>query len=123
MNHMEIHIRSLAEQHGISVVHGRSGRAWNRTRRIRIPEVKTSITYAVALHEMGHILGVRSGRRLEKEVQAWEWARANSECWTQAMETRMRKSLLSYLKWCERRKGAWIPPRTHRAWNMAGVKP
>ena len=119
---MSQHIRLLCRNHSITLEHGRRGRSWAKTRRIRIPEVKTSVTYATALHELGHILGYRSGRRLEKEVQAWEWAKANAETWTLAMQLKMQRSLGSYLKWCCRRKGAWIPPKEHRVWEMAGVK-
>jgi hypothetical protein len=75
-----------------------SGRAWRKVRRIRISPVKSAVTYAVALHEIGHLLGPRqSGLRLEQEVGAWEWAQANAVEWTPAMCTTLRRALSSYI--------------------------
>ena len=72
--------------------------AWRRRRKIRIRPVKTAITYAVALHEIGHILGPRqNGTRLDKEVGAWEWAMANAIEWTDTMSQVRAKGLKSYL--------------------------
>lgn len=102
------HIARICKIEDIDVSpHSRGGRAWRKERRIKIRPVKSAVTYAIALHEIGHILGPRqTGTRLCKEVGAWEWARANARVWTDAMDATMRKALLSYLKWAERSKQA-----------------
>jgi hypothetical protein len=119
------HIEAICRNNDITIETspGSRGRAWAKSRVIKIPEIKTGITYALALHEIGHILGVRSGKRLEKEVQAWEWAMKNAIEWTQPMNQAMERRLGSYLIWCQRRKGVWVPPADHPAWKMANLQP
>ena len=70
------HIARICKIEDINVERSsRNGRAWRGMRAIEIPPVKSEITYALALHEIGHILNKRqSGTRLDKEVGAWEWA-------------------------------------------------
>lgn len=83
--------------------HSRGGRAYRRSRRIKIRPVKSEITYAIALHEIGHILGPRqSGTRLDKEVGAWEWAIEHAVHWTLPMAQKMRACLESYMAKVER---------------------
>ena len=98
------HIARICKIEDIEVGHHSSGgRAWRRKRRINIRPVKTAVTYAIALHEIGHILGPRqNGVRLDKEVGAWEWAREHALEWTDQMEAKMRKCLRSYLEWSQR---------------------
>jgi hypothetical protein len=93
------HIAKICRLESIAVEsHSRGGRAYRRSRRIKIRPVKTAITYAIALHEIGHILGPRqSGTRLDKEVGAWEWAEANALEWTEAMTAKRTECLRSYL--------------------------
>ena len=82
---LDRHIDDLCAAHGISRVDGR-GRAvvitvrhrdGSRERRleIRIPPVRGQVSYFIALHEIGHLVGHgRSGRRLESEAAAWRFA-------------------------------------------------
>jgi hypothetical protein len=100
----------------------RRGRANHRKRLIKIRPVRTDITYAVALHEIGHILDPRGhrGTRLDKEVAAWEWAKANAKEWTDRMEEKMRKSLQSYLAWSMRSKQAKRADTDHPIHTMVG---
>lgn len=117
------HIQSLAQAHGVSIEIARpgyAGRAWRKAKKVKIAEVKTAVTYALALHELGHVLGKQSGNRLHKEWQAWEWAMANAEEWTEPMARKMQRGLVSYLCWCQRRRGAWVPPDGHPVWSAAG---
>ena len=102
------HIETLCREQGVSRGnHSRGGRAWRRKRHIDIREVKSAITYAVALHELGHILGPRqSGVRIEKELGAWEWAVDNALEWTPVMARKAVRSLESYLAWARRHKTA-----------------
>jgi len=111
------HIDSLIAQHGITVDWrpGTSARAWRKTRRVRIEPIAGASTYATALHEIGHVVGPNGGRRLDKEAQAWRWAEANAVEWTDGMARLAARSIQSYLEWCERKSGAWVPPRNHDA--------
>ncbi len=116
------HIETLCVEHHIVLeVRPGGGRAWRRSRRVRVPPIRTGISYAIALHEIGHILGEnQDGRRLEKEVGAWLWARSNALSWRKPMKNAMKRRLASYLAWCRRRRGAWIPPASHIAWKLVG---
>lgn len=102
------HIARICKIEDIEIAsHSSGGRAWRRKRKIAIRPVKTAITYAVALHEIGHILGPRqSGTRLDQEVGAWEWAEQNAIEWTHAMAEKRAKCLRSYLKWSEQSRRA-----------------
>ena len=99
------HIDQMCQKHEIEVgKHSSGGRAWRKKRHINIREVKTGITYAVALHETSHIVGKRGTFRLEKERLAWEWAKANALEWTDVMQKKMDKCLGSYERWAARHK-------------------
>lgn len=66
------HVQSLAQAHGVNIEIARpgySGRAWPKARKIKIPEVKTAVTYALSMHELGHVLGKQSGNKLNNEKQ------------------------------------------------------
>ncbi len=95
------HIARICKIEDITVEsHSSGGRAYRRSRLIKIRPVKTAITYAVALHEIGHILGPRQtgkNTRLDREVGAWEWAQANALEWTEAMNQKRAACLKSYL--------------------------
>jgi hypothetical protein len=115
------HIDHLLLTHGISVDwrQGREGRSWRKKRHVRLSPVKTAVTYAIALHEIGHVVGEQKGLRIDREVQAWEWAEANAVEWTEPMIVRAAKSIGSYLKMCERHRSMQLPPEGHPAWRMA----
>lgn len=99
------HIASFAESHDIEIVsHSSGGRAYRRKKRIAIRQVKSPVTYAIALHELGHVLGHQCGRRIDKELQAWQWARANALVWVRRMEDAKRDALRSYVGWAERKQ-------------------
>ena len=78
---LDRHVDELCAVHGILRLNGSRGRAevhrrgGRRTTAIRIPPVRGQVTYFIALHEVGHLIGPgRSGTRLEKEAAAWRWA-------------------------------------------------
>ena len=54
---------------------------------VQIPPIRSDVTYAVALHEIGHNLGrhQNSRRSIVREVWAWRWARTNALIWTPRM--------------------------------------
>lgn len=62
------------------------------------PVVRSKITYATALHEIGHMLGRHRWSRyiLTRERDAWRWAKAHALIWTSAMELARVKALLWY---------------------------
>lgn len=94
------HVETLCSKHSIALEYRRSGgRSWRKTRRISVGPVLSNVTYAVALHEIGHILGRSPARRLDREASAWQWARENALEWTPRMEAKMQSCLDSYAKW------------------------
>lgn len=122
------HILELCLKHGVTVQWRTSNRgtAYRKERRVSIPLVRSARTYALALHELGHVLGQQSGRRLDQEVQAWQWAKANALVWTFDMQDKLRSCLLSYVKWAERRqrnstRGFIFIPVSHPIYALAGI--
>ena len=117
---LDAHVEQLCAQHCIERLDGgrraiafRRGPRGGRTRGIRIPPVKSHVTYAVALHEIGHLVGPgRSGTRLEKEAAAWRWALENAvvELSDAARQSAARR-LRSYVAWAENRQHRKTPPR------------
>lgn len=115
------HIDALASSHTVQVVTRRhtSGRAWRRSRRVRIPEVKSAVTYALALHELGHVIGHQRGLTIDKEAQAWRWAEQHAIEWTTPMARKAGRCIASYLRACARRRHMRVPPADHDAWTIA----
>jgi len=116
---LDAHIQHLCDVHGVERRSGgrgvayRRGPAGRRRPGIRIPPIRSQVTYAVALHELGHLLGPgRSGTRLEKEAAAWRWALANSMV---PLSDHARRSagrrLRSYVTWAQLRQHRVRPPR------------
>lgn len=111
---MAAHVAELADAAGVEVrSHSSGGRAYRRKRSIMIRPVRSAVTYAVALHELGHVLGQNGGTRLDREVQAWTWARSNAATWDDRMENKRGASLRSYVRWAERRQAADRSGRTY----------
>ena len=117
------HIARICKIESISIEgHSTGGRAYRKSRRIKIRPVKTAITYAVALHEIGHILGPRqSGTRLDQEVGAWEWAEKHAIEWTAAMSAKRAKCLQSYLNKAARSSRMKQPGADHPIHALVAV--
>jgi len=97
---MRQHVGNLCKKHDISlqaVDRGRKAYAIPEFEEIGIPLIRSAISYATAMHEIGHILGQNQGSRsvMVRERRAWQWARSNSLIWTPAME----RSALKALEW------------------------
>jgi hypothetical protein len=62
---------------------------------VQTPPIRSAITYATALHEIGHILGPNqdSPNSHTRERWAWQWARENALVWTGAMERYATRAL------------------------------
>ena len=120
----EEHINILLAEHEI-IVDWRdktNARSWRKIRKVRLERVCGASSYAIALHEIGHVVGPQGGRRLEKEAQAWRWAQENAIEWTDGMERLAARCIETYLVWCERKRGAWIPPKNHDSRKIARRK-
>jgi hypothetical protein len=97
------HVLDLCERHDIVIEWRRDHRGgWAATDLwlVSIPPIKSPITYAIALHEIGHVLGrhQRSRSRLVRERWAWAWAKRNALDWTPAMARTMDRSLEWYVR-------------------------
>jgi hypothetical protein len=131
---LDRHIDGLCARHGIRRVAG-SGRAvitsvrhrdGTRERRleIRVPPVRGQVSYFVALHEIGHLVGAgRSGRRLEREEAAWRFALGEAlVAPTDATRRRIGTRLRSYVTWAERRsrrrQPPYLPPGDAPFWRL-----
>jgi hypothetical protein len=115
------HIELLAREHSITLEYGgTNGRAWRAARRVRTPAIKSAVTYAIALHEIGHVVGIQRGRCIDKEAQAWRWAEQNALEWTETMIKTAARSISSYLeRSAEGRNGMWDPPDDHDSRRIA----
>src|SRR4051812_25146933 len=92
---MRQHIERLTAQHDIVWTRcKRACDAWALRERdgardeIYTPPITGEITYATALHEIGHIRGRYQGsaNKMTRELWAWNWARRNAIVWTPRME-------------------------------------
>ena len=99
---MNEHVRSLCAQNEIIVSecqHASQALALRECSQAIIPPVRSANSYAVALHEIGHLLGryQQSKSTMVREKWAWQWARENARVWTSGMEQFAKGSLAWYL--------------------------
>ena len=85
------HIVVLCLQWEITVSYcDRPAKAWGarELEEICIAPVRSVISYAAALHEIGHVRGrYQQSPKVEvRERDAWRWARTNAMIWTPRME-------------------------------------
>jgi hypothetical protein len=94
---LHTHIETLCRNEEIvwCVEPRRGGWSAGTFREIGTPPICGPISYAVALHEIGHCLGRNqlSRKVMVRERAAWAWARRYALIWTPAMERRALKSL------------------------------
>lgn len=125
---MEAHVEELCAEHGVELAGSSArGRAirWRGGRlEISIPPIRGQVSYFIALHEIGHLVGRgRSAPRLESEANAWVWALQNSAFEpTDATMRSISKRLDGYLQWARNRQYRRVPPRIperdHVFWRM-----
>jgi len=125
---MEAHVEDLCREHGIELAGASSrGRAirWRGGRlEISIPPIRGQVSYFIALHEIGHLVGRgRSAPRLESEANAWLWALDHAVVEpTPATLRSISRRLRSYHDWARnrqyRRVPPRIPPREHPFWSL-----
>ena len=91
------------------------------------PRSAGQVSYFIALHEIGHLVGPgRSAPRLEAEANAWLWALAHSAVEpTPATRRSIARRLRGYLEWAQnrqyRRVPPRIPPREHAFWDLLAL--
>jgi hypothetical protein len=74
-----------------------------------LPPVRSPLSYATALHEIGHWKS-RHGRsrdEMVREQAAWRWARKNALIWTPAMSQLEKKSLAIHANPAREWSRAW----------------
>ena len=109
---MHEHIVALCERNEILIqwcVNPNQAWAMRQWDEIKIPQIKSEISYAVGLHEIGHVLGQHqtSKRVLVRQRWAWRWARENALIWTSRMERRACSSLDWYVPRAKRIDALW----------------
>ena len=95
---MHEHVIGLCSKHDIVWEWcKRPSQAWSarELEQICIAPVRSPISYATALHEIGHILGRHQQSRdsMTRERWAWQWAKSNALLWTPVMERYAAKAL------------------------------
>jgi hypothetical protein len=132
---LDRHVTDLCERHGIRRAYGGRGRAvvvrvkhrdGRIERRLEVhgPHVRGQVSYFVALHEIGHLIGDgRSGRRLEQEAAAWHFALQVALVEpTDTTRRRIGRRLRSYVRWAElrasRRVPPYLPPAADPFWQL-----
>src|SRR4051812_19656709 len=83
------HVGELCAKHEITRSQcQRPTQAWagREISEICIPPIRSAISYATALHEIGHIVGPhqRSRESMVRERWAWRWAKSQALIWTPA---------------------------------------
>ena len=95
------HVKSLCRSHEIAIrwcLRSMQAHALRECDEITIAPIKSVVTYAVALHEIGHILGryQQSSDTMVRERRAWQWAKRNALIWTPRMALCAADSLQWY---------------------------
>jgi hypothetical protein len=98
---MRRHIADLLKDYDIRHSRTQSGTAgaWTNAREVQnILPVKDEVSYATALHEIGHIRGRYQKSRfiVTRERWAWQWAKQQVSNWTPAMEKERRLRMAEY---------------------------
>jgi hypothetical protein len=94
------HVKSLCRSHEIAIrwcQRSMQSHALRECDEITIAPIKAVATYAIALHEIGHILGrhQQSNYTMVRERWAWQWAKRNALIWT----PRMARCAADALQW------------------------
>src|SRR5579871_914004 len=87
------HVRELGERYDIFIHYHNEcehARAFSFSNEIETPFIVSYRTYAIAMHELGHLLGHGQDRGcLSAERGAWTWARNHALMWTAEMQSEM----------------------------------
>jgi hypothetical protein len=116
---MRAHVLELCERHEFIVNWCRrssQAQALRMADEITIAPIRSTLSYATALHELGHLLGRHqdSRRVMVRERWAWRWARQNALIWTPTIERQMRDDLAWYAARAAKIDRDWRPPEVYR---------
>ena len=136
---MRRHVRELCAAYsiGIQIRNYPRATASAQWRMIWIPEVRSEVTYAKALHEIGHVVCGHvfdtNVNILTREGEAWEWARDNAIIWTPRMDEKACKWATTYVvnmairmrrgnkQW--KHRPVAFPPANDPIWKFTNVIP
>jgi hypothetical protein len=98
---MRRHVAQVCSRHDLVVrwvSRPLKAHSFRKLEEIWIVPIRSSLSYATALHEIGHVLGSHQGSKsvVIRERWAWEWARKNAIIWTDAMERHARECIRWY---------------------------
>lgn len=100
---LEAHIRALARNGGVKlrwVLSSRECLADYDKHSVLIMKVRSHHSYALALHELGHLLGPDQGSskaQLCTEAGAWQWAQEQALVWGPAEQRTMVQGMKTYI--------------------------
>ena len=98
-----LHIEKICKEHDILICvwdlpSSDPGWAYRETKEIFIRPIKSTISYAIALHEIGHVLGKYQYRsEIYNEAYAWLWAQENALEWSELCQKTLKTCLKTYL--------------------------
>lgn len=121
VNRYRNHLYQLTQTHDIRVMEAlgappEMNEAHPKLRRIVVAEINNDTSYALALHEMGHVVSPDGHGKshglcrkccqdpmymydlLTEEFAAWAWAREQAIEWTVGMEQTEKYCIMSYLE-------------------------
>lgn len=103
------HFRALAKKHGVKVkrwtkeefededYRGLGGMSDRDEKTVWVPEIRSRVSFTIAMHELGHVLGPwQHNGVLAMEAGAWKWAQENIPDWGKLEDRVMHKGMLSY---------------------------
>lgn len=116
------HIEAICEANRITIQYAdMDERAYIDDRGIRIRPVRGELSYASALHEIGHILARWKTRPvLVNETGAWLWAEKNAITWTEPMRRLAARCLASYYN--IRKPTDHVPKKPHEFWRILNFR-
>lgn len=126
------HITSLCSKHALKVVWLKNkdfkqveAFVYKGIRQLKLLPITSPARYAIALHEIGHVLTKsRHKPLLFREALAWEWAKKNALFWSLPMQRAMAKGLQSYVSIALQDykralpKQITLPPSDHVFWQL-----
>ena len=127
---MEAHIADLCREHEIALAgssaRGRAIRWRGGRREISVPPIRGQVSYFIALHEIGHLIGRgRSAPRLESEANAW--LGRSTTAWSSRRPPPAGRSLAGCaVTWSGPATASTagaprIPPREHPFWRLLAL--
>lgn len=116
------HIEALCEANRIKINYADMDEvAYISERAVRIRPIKGDMSYASAMHEIGHILARWKGRpALVEETGAWLWAEKNALTWTMPMRQLAARCLKTYYN--TRKRNDPVPDQGHEFWRLLKIR-